>query len=101
MAISLSREHLKRYHGIARLLISSDLVKQTGLDDALPDGAALPEDYAGGGAAQRDEAPGQELREDLEAMGPTFVKLGQLLSTRPDLLDEKVDRRSRSKRGRR
>ncbi len=28
----------------------------------------------------------QELVEDLKKMGPTYVKLGQLLSTRPDLL---------------
>ncbi len=29
-----------------------------------------------------------ELVEDLKAMGPTYVKLGQLLSTRPDLLPD-------------
>ncbi|WP_313111843.1 ABC1 kinase family protein [Aequorivita sediminis] len=28
----------------------------------------------------------EELAEDLKSMGPTYVKLGQLLSTRPDLL---------------
>ena len=32
-----------------------------------------------------DNSP-QELVEDLKKMGPTYVKLGQLLSTRPDLL---------------
>ena len=30
----------------------------------------------------------QELAEDLKNMGPTYVKLGQLLSTRPDLIPE-------------
>jgi predicted unusual protein kinase regulating ubiquinone biosynthesis (AarF/ABC1/UbiB family) len=30
----------------------------------------------------------QRLAEDLESMGPTFVKMGQLLSTRPDLLPQ-------------
>ncbi|TVR84452.1 MAG: AarF/ABC1/UbiB kinase family protein [Saprospirales bacterium] len=30
----------------------------------------------------------KELAEDLKSMGPTFVKLGQLLSTRPDLLPD-------------
>ena len=30
----------------------------------------------------------EELVEDLKKMGPTFVKLGQLLSTRPDLLPD-------------
>lgn len=32
-----------------------------------------------------DHSP-EELAEDLKSMGPTYVKLGQLLSTRPDLL---------------
>lgn len=32
-----------------------------------------------------DHSP-EELTEDLKKMGPTYVKLGQLLSTRPDLL---------------
>lgn len=30
----------------------------------------------------------KELAEDLKSMGPTYVKLGQLLSTRPDLLPD-------------
>ncbi len=34
-----------------------------------------------------DEKP-EELVEDLKKMGPTFVKMGQLLSTRPDLLPQ-------------
>lgn len=34
-----------------------------------------------------DAAP-SELADDLEAMGPTYVKLGQILSSRPDLLPE-------------
>ncbi len=34
-----------------------------------------------------DQQP-EELVEDLKKMGPTYVKLGQLLSTRPDLLPE-------------
>lgn len=41
-----------------------------GVDAEVPGGSARPE----------------ELAEDLEALGPTWVKLGQLLSTRPDLI---------------
>jgi ubiquinone biosynthesis protein len=38
--------------------------------------------------AEHDAAEPKEFAEDLKKMGPTYVKLGQLLSTRPDLLPE-------------
>ena len=34
--------------------------------------------------------PGERLARALERLGPTFIKLGQMLSTRPDLLGEQV-----------
>jgi ubiquinone biosynthesis protein len=34
--------------------------------------------------------PGQRLARALEALGPSFIKLGQMLSTRPDLMGEDV-----------
>jgi ubiquinone biosynthesis protein len=81
MGISLKPQHLKRYKDIAWLLIKygrSDLVKTAGLDEAI-----LEEDQK-----VSDDAPRQakELADDLEQRGPTFIKLGQLLSTRPDML---------------
>ena len=81
MGISLRPEHLKRYAQIARLLMKygrSDLVKQSGLDNELADDPDLQ--LSGDGPRPED------LATDLEAMGPTFIKLGQLLSTRVDLL---------------
>src|SRR5437879_530051 len=37
--------------------------------------------------AQNDEtSPASQLAHDLEEMGPAYVKLGQVLSSRPDLL---------------
>jgi ubiquinone biosynthesis protein len=39
-----------------------------------------------GRASDPDPADAQNLARDLESLGPTFVKLGQLLSTRADLL---------------
>lgn len=80
MGISLKPEHLKRYRDIAWLFMKygrSDLVKQAGLEDALSDESVVAE------AAAPEAA---ELSKDLEKMGPTFVKLAQLLSTRADLL---------------
>src|SRR3954471_4869656 len=37
-------------------------------------------------ASGRDEPRGQRLREALETLGPIYVKFGQLLSTRRDLI---------------
>jgi ubiquinone biosynthesis protein len=34
--------------------------------------------------------PGQRLARAFEKLGPTFIKLGQMLSTRPDLMGEQV-----------
>jgi ubiquinone biosynthesis protein len=82
MGLSLKPKHLGRYGDLARLLIKygrRDLVEDAGLESAIPsdepgasDSAAAPE------AAQ--------LADDLERLGPTYIKLGQLLSTRADIL---------------
>src|SRR5262245_43009167 len=82
MGISLNPEHLKRYKDIAALFLKyghSDLVKSAGLEDAI-----LLDERANGHSPRASDA--NELAEDLEKMGPTFVKLGQLLSTRADLI---------------
>lgn len=79
--------HLKRYREIAALLWKygrSDLVKQLATADGFgfePPAAAEP--GGGEGAASPDQ-----LVDDLEAMGPTYVKLGQVLAGRPDLLPD-------------
>ncbi len=38
--------------------------------------------------AARDKRPGERLAAALEALGPSFIKLGQALATRPDLIGE-------------
>ena len=81
--MKVSAQHLKRYKEISLLLLKygrSDLVGAIAIDDALG-GERLPE-------PPPQAASPDSLADDLEAMGPTFVKLGQVLSSRPDLLPE-------------
>jgi ubiquinone biosynthesis protein len=81
MGISLKSEHLKRYSQLARLLVKygrSDLVRNAGLEEALEAGVEPA------GAEPSPEA--DQLAADLEELGPTYIKLGQLLSTRLDLI---------------
>jgi ubiquinone biosynthesis protein len=82
MKLSVRPERLKRYKDIAMLLIKhgrSDLIAGAGLDDSI-----LTEEITDGSALELAE----QLAHDLEKLGPTFIKLGQLLSTRADLLPE-------------
>jgi len=81
--MKISASHLKRYKEIALLLWKygrSDLVQQMGIDEAVDPQEAK--------AASAGEAAPEQLANDLEAMGPTYVKLGQVLSGRPDLLPD-------------
>jgi predicted unusual protein kinase regulating ubiquinone biosynthesis (AarF/ABC1/UbiB family) len=83
---SLRAAHAPRYAALGRLLLKHRGAPLSGvgsgagaasdldLDDIAPDGSTATEDDA------------RQLVEELVRMGPTFIKLGQLLSTRADLL---------------
>jgi ubiquinone biosynthesis protein len=76
-----------------RFLRIAHTIGRFGLDEFLPRrGAAwlrwpLRLAYAG---ADRTRPRGERLRLALESLGPVFVKFGQLLSVRPDLIPEDV-----------
>ena len=80
MTLSLRPRHLRRYKDIARLLLKygrSSFIGRAGLESVLEE-----DDRETESATPQAEA----LAADLEALGPTFVKLGQVLSGRADLL---------------
>jgi predicted unusual protein kinase regulating ubiquinone biosynthesis (AarF/ABC1/UbiB family) len=80
VTLSLKSEYLKRYKDFAFLLFRygrSDLVRRAGLSELLPE-----EEEAAGKPPPEAEA----FARDIERMGTTFIKLGQLLSTRPDIV---------------
>ncbi len=80
-AVKLSATHLSRYKDIALLLWKygrTDVVRDMGLED----GFEVPKEPT----AEPENGKPEQFVKDLEAMGPTYVKLGQVLSGRPDLL---------------
>ena len=80
--MSMLPDNLSRYQKFLGFMLkywNSDLISKT-TSNAL-------EEQTDEELSKYDQEP-QELADDLKNMGPTYIKLGQLLSTRPDLLPD-------------
>lgn len=82
--MSILPENLQRYQKFMVFMLkywNSDLFEKTA-------STALNEDDKDENPSEIYDQSPEELVEDLKNMGPTYIKLGQLLSTRPDLLPD-------------
>jgi ubiquinone biosynthesis protein len=85
--------NLSRLSEIAQAMVRHGfgyLLETHKLTDLLPGRSAETRLAAAAAEAGSASLRGQHMRELLDELGPTFVKFGQLLSTRPDVVPEDI-----------
>ncbi len=88
---------IRRYRQVLGVLIKygfGHILEQLGVQNYLRRGRRLFRPKSADRSFERLTAP-QRLRLALEELGPTFIKLGQLLSSRPDILSLEYTRELR------
>ncbi|RDY23044.1 AarF/ABC1/UbiB kinase family protein [Romboutsia maritimum] len=86
--VMISYKNLKRYRDIAHILIKygfSFIVEKLNIE-----GVAYRIPITNPPEEIKAMSTGEKIRRVFEELGPTYVKLGQILSTRKDLLDQDI-----------
>lgn len=84
----ISYRNIKRYKEIIRILIKygfSYIVEKLNIE-----GVAYKIPITNPSEEIKQMSTGEKIRRAFEELGPTYVKLGQILSTRKDLLDQDI-----------
>nr|WP_207744179.1 AarF/ABC1/UbiB kinase family protein [Romboutsia sp. 1001713B170131_170501_G6] len=86
--VRISYRNIKRYKEIIRILIKygfSYIVEKLNIE-----GVAYKIPITNPSEEIKQMSTGEKIRRAFEELGPTYVKLGQILSTRKDLLDQDI-----------
>ena len=81
--------HFNRYQDIIRAMIHhgfGSIAKELGLSEMLP----FKGQWTFESKEIKNQPAAERIRAILEELGPTFIKLGQMLSTRPDIIPPSV-----------
>jgi len=81
----------RRLWHAARVLARNDALFPKEYESLLPSWARLTRRLLGSGHAKnRSAPPGERLAQALESLGPAYIKLGQVLATRADIVGDDV-----------
>ncbi len=83
-----SLRHIRRLVAIARTLARHDALFPLQMLDAPSPVVVVARMLAGRRRPRPEQRPGERLTAALHELGPSFIKLGQALSVRPDLIGE-------------
>ena len=83
------RDFRRLWHA-ARVLARNDALFPKEYEALLPASARFARRVLGSGRAKHDASPGVRLARALESLGPAYIKLGQVLATRPDIVGDDV-----------
>lgn len=83
--------NIRRLLHAARVLSRHDALLPHEYAAQMPSSLAMARRlFAGGRTQDAGEAPGLRLAHALESLGPAYIKLGQILATRPDVVGDDV-----------